>query len=530
MKLPRPAYLVAALLLPFLLLPLFRGGESSFASVDSPMGSLAKLKTVLEIVRELYVEPADIDALTDGAIRGLLEELDPHSSYIPAKELQRVTEDFQGEFEGIGIYFEIRDKRLTVVSAIPGTPADRLGLSPGDVITQIEGQSTFGIVNEDVQRQLKGPRGTEVSITVRRPGLDQELPFRIIREKIPIRSVESAFLLGDGDGYIALNRFMATSEDEIRSAFEDLRSRGMRRLILDLRNNSGGYLDQARRIADLFLDGGQTIVSTEGRLAQFNETLRSTDRTTLPPLPLVVLINQGSASASEIVAGAIQDLDRGLVAGQTSFGKGLVQRQVDLRDSSALRVTIARYYTPSRRLIQRPYDKGLAAYYAEAFDELDPNLLPDSTLAKPAYSTRAGRTVYGGGGITPDVRIRSGRLTAYTVRLRVERSFFDFANEVGPQLRAELEAGGWEAFLERWQPDEELLARLVEATRGTIEHDAEDWATDLRWIRGYLKQEIARVVFGREAALQVLVQIDPVIEEARMLFDEAERIQGLASR
>jgi len=398
------------------------------------------------------------------------------------------------------------------------------------VIVEIEGQSTFGITNEEVQRKLKGPRGTEVGVTVRRPGLAAELPFRIVREKIPIRSVESAFLLGGGVGYVALNRFMATSEDEVRAAVEQLLAAGAGRLILDLRNNSGGYLDQARRIADLFLAGGQTIVSTEGRLRQFDEVLRSTDATTLPPLPLVVLINQGSASASEIVAGAIQDLDRGLVAGQTSFGKGLVQRQIDLRDSSAVRITIARYCTPSRRLIQRPYDKGLAEYYAEAFDELDPNLVPDSTLDKPVFRTRAGRTVYGGGGITPDVRIRGGRLTPYVTRLRVERSFFDFANEAGPELKPALEAGGFEAFLAGWEADEALLERFVAFVGDKVEFDAADWATDLRWVRSYLKQELARVVFGREAALHVQVQDDPTVDEARRLFGEAERIQRLASR
>lgn len=530
MKRPRILYAAALLALPFLLLPFFKGGDSSFASVDSAMGSLSKIKSVLDVVRELYVEPADMEALTDGAIRGLLEELDPHSAYIPASELQEVTEDFKGEFEGIGIYFVIRDKRLTVVSAIPGTPSDRLGLGPGDVIVAIEGQSTFGITNEDVQRKLKGPKGTEVEITVRRQGLPDELVFRIVREKIPIKSVESAFLLKGGVGYVALNRFMATSEGEVRAAVDRLLEQGMTKLVFDLRNNAGGYLDQARRIADLFLEGGQTIVSTEGRRPEFNEIHRSTDDTTLPPLPLIVLINQGSASASEIIAGAMQDLDRGLIAGQTSFGKGLVQRQLELHDGSALRVTIARYFTPSHRLIQRPYDKGLAEYYAEAFDELDPNLVPDSTQDKPAFLTRAGRTVYGGGGITPDVRIRSGRLTPYTVRLRVERSFFDFANEEGPGLRPGLESLGREAFVADWQPDEALLERFVAFSSTKVELDAEAWSTDLHWIRGYLKQELARVVFDRETSLRVGVGFDPTLVEALLLFDEAERIQGLASR
>jgi carboxyl-terminal processing protease len=462
----------------------------------------------------------------------MLDELDPHSNYIPADELRKINEEFQGEFEGIGIYFQIRDKLLTVVSAIPGTPSDRLGLSPGDVITEIDGKATWGITNEEVQRKLKGKGGTAVVIKVRRAGLDEPLTFTIVREKIPIYSVESVFMLDGEVGYLRLNRFMATSDEEMRQAVATLQTLGMKKLIFDLRNNSGGYLEQAHKIADLFLPGGLTIVSTEGRLPQFGSVLKSTDGDDLPALPLVVLINQGSASASEIVAGAIQDHDRGLVAGQTSFGKGLVQRQLEMRDSSAVRLTIARYYTPSRRLIQRPFDKGLASYYEEAWDETDPNLIADSTANRPVYRTRAGRKVYGGGGITPDVRIRSGRLSQYTSRLRIQQSFFDFANHAatsGP-FRRQLEELGWEGFRRTWQPGDSILRDFTDFVGDKVAFNEEQWRQDLHWIQGYLKREVARVVFGRDSSLMVDLDMDPVVAEARLLFGEAERIQHLASR
>jgi carboxyl-terminal processing protease len=502
------------------------------ASVRSPLEGLHKINAVMELIRDLYVEEAEMDRIVDGAIRGMLEELDPHSGYIPASELREITEEFQGEFEGIGIYFQIRDKQLTVVSAIPGTPSDRLGLSPGDIITEIDGKSTFGITNEEVQRKLKGKGGTNVAITIRRPGLDEPLTYRITREKIPIYSVESVFMLDAEVGYLRLNRFMATSADEIREAMDKLRAQGMKKVVLDLRNNSGGFLEQAHKIADLFLPGGLVVVSTEGRREEFGSVLKSTSGDDLPDTPLIVLINQGSASASEIVAGAIQDHDRGLIAGQTSFGKGLVQRQLEMRDSSAVRLTIARYYTPSRRLIQRPFDKGLAAYYEEAMDEEDPNLDADSSSTRPVYKTRAGRTVYGGGGITPDVRIRSGRLTQYTSRLRLQQSFFDYANHAaaaGP-LRKRLEGLGREAFLRDWQPDEGLLRDFTAFVGDKVPYDESEWRQDLVWIQGYLKREIARVVFDRDASLQVDLAIDPVLAEAVLLFPEAERIRLMSTR
>ncbi len=507
----------------------FRGSQCSAASGGNPILSLQKLSNVMQLVLELYVEPADVDELTDGAITGMLSALDPHSVYLPKEELSEVTEDVRGEFEGIGVYFVIREKVLTVVSAIPGTPSDRLGISPGDEIVEIEGVNTWGITNSEVQKKLKGPRGTTVKIKVRRRGMNELLEFAITRERIPIYSVESAFMIGDGVGYVRLNRFMQTSDQEVSTAIRRLQTEGMEKLIFDLRGNTGGLLDQAERISDLFLPGGQVIVSTEGRLREFNEVFRSTDRTTLEDFPLIIMINQGSASASEIVSGAIQDHDRGLIVGQTSFGKGLVQRQFDMKDSSAVRVTIAHYFTPSHRLIQRPYDKGLVDYYLEGYDDVDPNLIEDSTAVRPVYHTDAGRVVYGGGGITPDVRIRSGRLSAYTSRLRTKQAFFDFANQYAAagEFHDQLQRMDFEEFLLHWQPEEAVLRDFRESADKTVDFAEEGWRSDRRWIQGYLKREFARVIWGREQALQVDVAIDPSVAEARRLFPEAIRVQNL---
>ncbi|MCA9785332.1 MAG: S41 family peptidase, partial [Candidatus Cloacimonetes bacterium] len=485
---------------------IFRDNGEGQASGGNILASLDKIRTILSIVREYYVEEPDLDKLVDAGISGMLQELDPHSTYIPASELQQVNEEFRGDFDGIGIYFEIRNKLITVVSAIPGTPSDRLGLSPGDMIVEIEGESAYGFTNDQVQKKLKGPRGSVVNITVRRPGLDETLDFSITREKIPIYSVDSAFMLDDRTGYIRLTRFSATSEEEVVAALDSLEAQGMTQLLFDLRGNTGGFLQQAFKLADLFLPGGQTIVSTRGRLKQFDESLVSTDETTRPRWPVVMMINQGSASASEILSGAIQDLDRGLVVGETSFGKGLVQRQFDFNDTSAVRVTIARYYTPSGRLIQRPYDGGLMDYYREGYDDVDNNLDEDSTAVKPVYYTRAGRKVYGGGGITPDVRIRGGRLTPYLSRLRTNRVFFDWANErwtePGPE-RNRLQAAGFESFLTGWQPDEALIEEVRLLADAKVPFVAEDWEKDIHWVKAYIKREMARVIWGRDESRRV---------------------------
>ncbi|TDJ00143.1 MAG: S41 family peptidase, partial [Caldithrix sp.] len=323
--------------------------------------NLVQIQRFMEVVRvinELYFEEVDSKELVDSAINGMLEKLDPHTVYLAKEQVQEVRERFEGEFEGIGIEFMVLDKIPTVVSPIAGSPSEQLGLRPGDQIVKIEGASTYGFTEDQVRQKLLGKKGTKVEVQIKRPTLGEPFDLTIIRDKIPIYSISSAFMIEPKTGYIRVGRFAKTTNDEFEKALEELDSQEMRRLILDLRGNSGGYLDQAVEMVDKFLESGKRIVYTRGRISSSNEDYYSTSESAYSKLPLIVLINHGSASASEIVAGAIQDWDRGLIVGETSFGKGLVQNQISLKEGAAIRVTIARYYSPSGRLIQRSYENG----------------------------------------------------------------------------------------------------------------------------------------------------------------------------
>jgi carboxyl-terminal processing protease len=396
-----------------------------WASADSIKDQLRKFNYILHSIRDTYVEEPDLTELIDGAIEGMLKTLDPHSAYITSKAQERITEEFRGKFEGIGISFVIQNKWITVVSPIPGTPSDRLGIRAGDRIVEIEGESAYDLNNDEVMSKLRGPKGTHVQVTIQREGESDPLYFDIERDEIPIRSVETAFLLDEHTGYILINRFTATTSRELETALDSLEACGMDRLVLDLRNNSGGYLDAAVDVADKFIPGGNMIVYTRGRIPRANDERYATHAATHKIYPLIVLINNGSASASEIVAGAVQDLDRGLIVGQTSFGKGYVQTELKLQDRSAVRITTARYYTPSGRLIQRPHDKGLAQYLEDAF-RVEGDSEPDTT--RPVYHTVSNREVYGGGGITPDVWVDPQYLTRLTSQMLNQRLVLEYAN------------------------------------------------------------------------------------------------------
>jgi carboxyl-terminal processing protease len=335
--------------------------------------NLEKFNEIVSYVSTFYVDDVQWDKAMMGAIDGLLSELDPHSVYISSQEAKLNEENFQGQYQGIGIHFDVIDGYLTVITPIPGSPSDELGLLPGDKIISINGVSSIGISSNEVPKKLKGPKGTSVDITVMREGVDEPIEFTIIRDDIPIYTINTSFLSSDSTGYISLGRFAKITEEEFDTALEELSSQGMKRLILDLRWNAGGYLDQAVKLASRFIDGHQKVVYTEGRLSEFDEEFFTDtfSKHKVYDIPLILLINNASASASEIVAGAIQDYDRGLIVGTTSFGKGLVQREFPLNDDSRLRLTISKYYTPSGRLIQRPYEgKELDQYYSTLIDSM----------------------------------------------------------------------------------------------------------------------------------------------------------------
>lgn len=499
--------------------------ENLWAAGKSVYEEINRFAYVMQLVREKYVEEPDMNALVDGAIEGMLASLDPHSVYISAEENKQISEKFAGEFEGIGIQFDIQNNILVVISPIPGTPADRLGLRSGDQIIRINDVSTFGITNEEVFKKLRGPKGSQVNITVHRPGIEENLEYTITRDTIPIHSVETSFMLNPKTGYVLLNQFTSTTNDEIHQALEELTSQGMEQLILDLRGNSGGYLQQAVKVLSEFIGGEKKLVYTLGRSPNSERSYFAPVEAPFEMIPIIVLVNHGSASASEIVAGAIQDLDRGLVVGSTTFGKGLVQQGFELGDGSVVRITTDRYYTPSGRLIQRAYDEGIAEYIYDAYDEEDPNEKADSL--KEIFHTMKGREVYGGGGITPDIKISADYFTTFGAQLQRQRIFFEYASKYcteHPEVK-----GDFTDFLEQYQPNEEMLRELVKlAEEKKIKYDQTSFEKDRQYIGLLLKAEMAQIYWNnRNYFYQVRALGDKPIQKAATLFDQAKQVAGL---
>ncbi len=494
---------------------------------------LKKFNEVIAYTERYYVEDIDSEKLIEEAIKGMLLSLDPHSVYIPAKQMQRVQEEFRGSFEGIGIQFEILRDTINVVTPITGGPSDRLGIQSGDRIIRIDGESAIYLTNEDVQSKLRGPKGTKVTVDILRPGLSDILQFEIVRDQIPLYTVDTSVLYDDKTGYIRVNRFAATTHSEFMSAMEKLSQQGMERLVLDLRNNPGGYLEEAFKMADVFLPGGKKIVYTKGRQPQFNEEYRASGRSRFADLPLIILINPGSASASEIVSGAVQDWDRGLIVGERSFGKGLVQRQFELRDGSAFRLTTAKYFTPSGRLIQRPYDQGADAYRLEAFHRAedtddDIGLLEVDTTQQPVYYTDGGRIVYGGGGITPDIIVESSRwselgtriISRNLVRLYHTEYMERYGQALQEQFKDDLAAFRTEFTVT--QEHFEDFIRFVEQNDVIVTE--EHLETDGDYLKSFLKAEIGRSIFGNDGWYLSRLEVDEQFQRAVSLFPDLQRL------
>jgi carboxyl-terminal processing protease len=502
-------------------------------SGDTVKEQVLKFSHVLNLTLKNYVEDVDTQKLTEAAINGMLGQLDPHSVYIPASQVQRVQEEFQGSFDGIGVEFQVLNDTLLVVAAIVGGPSEALGIQSGDKIVKIDDSTAIGITQEQVPKKLRGPKGTKVRVTILRAGIKEPLDFEITRDRIPLYTVDTSFMLDDVVGYIRVTRFAATTHEEFTENVTKLRQQGMKRLILDLRDNAGGFLEQAFKMADELMPQGRKIVYTKGRQNQFDDEFRSTGAGRFQDVSLILLVNSGSASASEIVAGAVQDWDRGLIVGETTFGKGLVQRQYELPDGSALRITIARYYTPSGRLIQRPYSKDRMKYQREIIEReetegenLSHDVEKDST--HPVFKTMGGRKVYGGGGITPDYIVKSGRLNEYTVQLWLKQVFLQFAVKYADVHAAELKREYGKdpvKFVGRAAVTDEMLDELLALAKAKgIEFKKDLYEKDRHYITAYMRAFIARRLWGNEGWSRVMLAEDSQFSKALSLFPEAERI------
>lgn len=465
---------------------------------------LQKLNRFYGLLQMQYVDEVDMSPLVESAIKGMLSELDPHSTYLNQEELKAEMESFSGEFSGIGIEYNILNDTIIVVNTVAGGPASEVGVLPNDRIVQVDNQDVVGIERKDVPSKLRGEKGSTVQIGIVRKGVPDVLNFAIVRDKIPITTIDAAYKINDGVGYIKVNRFGHTTMTEFREAMTSLG--GVESLILDLRGNGGGLLNQALDMAGYFLPSGAEIVSIEGR-AISSESYTNSRKGEFEGR-VMVLIDESSASASEIVAGAIQDWDRGIIVGRDSFGKGLVQRQIPLGDGSAVRLTMARYHTPSGRVIQRPYKKGdKESYYKAHYERLAGHEVDSLSLdSRPAYKTlRTGRVVYGGGGICPDVVVEATdttRVSNYMIKLLSQGVYRDFAMSYLDKNRDKI-TSQWPTF-EQFDKyftltDSDLEGLKSLATAAGIAYDAEGFELSRELIRNQISAIIAQSVYSTEA-------------------------------
>ncbi|MEQ9590974.1 MAG: S41 family peptidase [Cyclobacteriaceae bacterium] len=505
------------------------GASLNSKSVPDDIGEdVQKFREVLSLIKTEYVDETETEELVDDAIQHMLTKLDPHSAYIPAKERQEANEDLRGNFEGIGIEFNIFQDTLVVVAALSGGPSEAVGLRSGDRIIKVDNENIAGVGlrNAEVTKKLKGPKGTEVKIEVLRRNVEEQITFNIIRDKIPQFSVDASYMINPEIGYIKVSRFSQTTYKEFREAMEKLQSAGMKKLILDLQGNPGGYMNQAIDLADDFLPAGEKVVFTKGKDKRYNSDALSTNRGEFEKGDLIVLVNEGSASASEIVAGALQDNDRALIVGRRSYGKGLVQSPFDLNDGSELRLTISRYYTPSGRSIQKPYSdnqeysRDIAKRYKHGeFFHADSIKFSDSLK----YLTMSGRTVYGGGGIMPDyfVPLDTTLNSRYLNALFNSNSFQEYAFNYSLENKSKLETMGFDKFQHSFNVSDAMFNDLLAVgKRNGVTPNLQDLNTNKKVFEIFLKANIARRIWGSESFYPIFNETNEILQQAIQLFDK----------
>lgn len=493
-----------------------------------------KLREVLTYIDTKYVDDITTDKLVDESIRHLLSKLDPHSHYIPASDRVAANEELRGNFDGIGVEFNIFQDTIMVVTPLSGGPSEKLGIRSGDKIIKVDDENvaSIGITTQDVMRLLKGPRGSEVKVTILRN--KQTLDFNIVRDKIPQFSIDVSYMVDSEIGYIKLNRFSATTYEEFSKALTKLKDQGMKKLILDLQGNGGGYMSMAIDLADEFLSEGKKIVYTDGKDKRLNTNASSTNRGTFENGDLIILVNEGSASASEILAGALQDNDRALIVGRRTFGKGLVQNPFDLSDGSELRLTISRYFTPSGRSIQKPYDDEeeysldlIERYKNGEFFSADSIKLNDSLR----YKTANGRSVYGGGGIMPDyfVPLDTTMNSHFLNALYSSLSIYEYAFNYAHHNKETLESNGFETFRKNFVVTDAMLNELIAiGQRNKVKPDYQDLKRNKKIFQLHVKAQIARRIWGNDGLFPIINETNEIFLQSLKLFERMPELNRQA--
>lgn len=506
------------------------GSQHVSAQSDDELETYGKFMEIFTYVDRFYVDSIDGPDLTEKAIVAMMKELDPHSVYIPKKQVQSSNQSIVGSFVGVGIRFRILRDTLTVVNPIPGGPSEKVGIRAGDQIISVDEENVAGVglTNNGVRDRLLGEKGTKVKVQIKRRNRNEIMKYTITRDKIPVNSVLAQYMIDNKTGYIKVSSFSRTTTEEFTEALKSLKKQGMKNLVLDLQGNGGGLLYKAKEMADQFLTDDKLIVYSEGR-AQPRKELRADSKGEFEDGKLIVLVNESSASASEIVTGAIQDWDRGIVVGRRTFGKGLVQRPIDLRDGSQIRLTIARYYTPTGRFIQKPYDDGYEAYRKEKYDRYlsgelynkDSINIPDSLVYKTKVSQR---DVFGGGGIMPDIYV-SIDTTEYSKLYRelagnaiISTFAFDYVNEHRKDLMDEY--SDFSSFKENFDPATLIKELKTYADKEEITFDDEDYNVSKKLILTRLKAYIAQDLWELENFYQIINDLNDPLTKALELIEE----------
>ncbi len=524
---------------------------NTYLSDDDLGAQFSKMKQALLVIDRKYVDPVEASEVATEGIKGMVNNLDPHSTYIPSDRADDVKDQYQGTFGGVGIVFEVPEDTARVISPVAGGPSEKVGVMAGDRIVGIEDSSAVDLSSNEIQNRLKGEIGTEVQMRVYRPTMNQHLTFTITREKIETQSVRSPYMVNEETGYINITRFTMKTHDEFREAAKKLLDEGMERLVLDLRGNPGGVMRTSWQIANEMLGGGMTIVKTKGRSEDMNQTIPAKDGGLLRENPITVLVNRASASASEILSGALQDHDRALIVGRRTFGKGLIQKQFDLGDESVLQMTVGRYYTPVGRLIQTPYERGEREnYYEQKFATINEatyhlqeyrESIPDSL----AYETDHGRTVFGGGGILPDYVVQPDTTAlAHLVRSGLD---YAFARKWFSKHETELRRT-WqerpEEFKASFEPSDEMISSFwsfaeengiaitenpdsVNVSEQVYSKATAQKKQDVVAVR--VKGYLARLLYGRGVARPILNEADPIFQEAMSLWTSSRNLAAYHS-